>query len=204
MAKDFFDVDASETEWTRLKAIFDQMDALGFFTSFASSPPPGSLDQPSILHHWDLEARNIIVRRKIEDVDDKWEISKIIDLSVAPMLARKPPIWLWDFSEDDQHASYPEDYDGDTDLLEPDHYGPGRLTENDAWIKRKFESRLVEGLSQRYSRMDYKAYGDEAYGKGRWDRRLARFALQGMSSSYDNDRLDALERAWSIARLSFA
>jgi hypothetical protein len=122
-------------------------------------------------------------------------------LAAPAILTRKPPIWLWDFSDEFQESpnSIGSDYDGDVDLLDPKRYDStqGRLSEADQQGRARFESRLVEGLRGLYASFDKDAYLEEAYGKGRWIRRLARFAIHGASDSQDLTRFEHLDRDWT-------
>jgi aminoglycoside phosphotransferase (APT) family kinase protein len=108
----------------RLKEIYTEMEELGFFQERASL-------NPNVLYHWDLEPRNIIVKRRTTGCSSEisephhWEITGVLDwddaLSVPSILARKPPVWLWDFSDDESlPSSVLADYDGDVDLLPPE------------------------------------------------------------------------------------
>ncbi|KAL6990218.1 hypothetical protein U1Q18_052146 [Sarracenia purpurea var. burkii] len=167
---------------------------------------PGQLPV-SILYHWDLEPRNILVRPKngleSEHAQEtgEWEIDKVIDwdriLAVPPVLARKPPVWLWDFSYDSEHPSIPSDFDGDVDHFTPSRYDidSGRLSPDDQRIRQHFEENLILGLRNHYEGYDRASYLEEAYGKGRWLRRLARFAIHGASDNQDLERFHAFDRS---------
>lgn len=188
------------------------MKTLGFF-----DPQPASAEDTSsvrnILFHCDLEPRNILVKASSNDVEtsnnQNWRITSILDwddaLSLPPILTRKPPVWLWDFSDDDPDSeSIPDDYDGDIDLLPADWYAEssGRLSEEDLLIKLHFEECYVRKLKIHSPGMDMGIYYDEAYGKGQWIRRLARFALHGFSDSQDLKRLQRFEEEWKLYRLN--
>ena len=84
----------------------------------------------SILFPWDLEPRNILVKRKPSLMNEDsavdqvqlWEVDKGIDwdrvLAVPKILARKPPAWLWDTNSDNlDNLSGLSAYDGDIDIL---------------------------------------------------------------------------------------
>ena len=92
--------------WAQIIEIAKEMDSLQLLGSVN--------DNENVLYHWDLEARNVLVEQRLGN----WEITGVLDwdgaLSVPPVLARKPPIWLWDFSDD------PSDWDGDVDTYIPE------------------------------------------------------------------------------------
>lgn len=204
--------------WRRLCEIFEEMQALEFF----SSQNKACLSTAeSILYHWDLEPRNILVKQipipadnnytldETHESEVRWAIDKVIDwdraLAVPPVLARKPPVWLWDFSDDIGNSSISSDYDGDVDLLPPARYDidGGRLSPEDQRIKKHFEDNLILGLARMYKGYCRDVYLEEAYGKGRWIRRLARFAVHGAHNSQDLTRFYHLDNEWSTARSQY-
>lgn len=152
-----------------------------------------------ILHHWGLEPRNILVQREDEGTQSNWRISPVLDwdeaLSVPAILARKPPLWLWDASYDHSSASQPDGFDGDADLLPPDHYS--ELSGDAQRIKQHFEASFADKVLSISGIATMKTYVDEAYGTGRWIRRLWDFAKHGFGSNEDVNRLENLEREWS-------
>ncbi|KAG9757559.1 hypothetical protein KCU73_g4347, partial [Aureobasidium melanogenum] len=189
----------------RLKDIQAEMDELGFFEDRVS------LDS-NVLYHWDLEPRNIIADRKTTVSSDASEthhiqITGVLDwddaLSVPPVLARKPPVWLWDFSDDETlPSSVLAHYDGDFDILPAELYNEAGdcLSEADIQVKKFFESEIAEKLYGDSSPASREAYFDDAYGRGRWLRRLWRFALEGFSDNQHIDRFKEFDRAWSEYR----
>ncbi|ERF68863.1 hypothetical protein EPUS_04515 [Endocarpon pusillum Z07020] len=198
----------------RLQDVMQEMEALGFFE--ADLPFEKGMKEPrNILYHWDLEPRNILITPGFEtgvikDVQ-RWRISAVLDwddsLILPPILSRKPPIWLWDFSDLDAEINsfVPKDYDGDVDLLPADRYGEnsGRLSEDDRRIKTYFEANFVRALSLKNPHLDMAVYHDEAYGRGQWLRRLARFALDGFEDNRDAQRFDRFVEDWNRARPTF-
>ena len=194
-----FDVAGTITKmWQRLEAILEEMQQKGIFALQCKAAADVN---HSILYHWDLEPRNILVKKNGEKW--KWVIDMVIDwdrvLAVPPVLARKPPVWLWDFSDDSDRASIASDYDGDVDLLNPSRYvaDNGRLAADDVEIMRAFEHGFVERMKVVYEDYSREAYQEEAYGKGRWIRRIARFAIHGASDSQDLTRFEHLDNDWS-------
>ncbi|KAG9511753.1 hypothetical protein KCV07_g9947, partial [Aureobasidium melanogenum] len=190
----------------RLQDIQIEMNELGFFEDRASL-------NSSILYHWDLEPRNIIVERRStvasSDVSGTHhiQIKGVLDwddaLSVPPLLARKPPVWLWDFSDDETlPSSVLAHYDGHFDILPAELYNEAgdRLSEADLQVKEFLESEIAEKLYGNPSPASREAYLDDAYGRGRWLRRLWRFALEGFSDDQHIDRFKEFDRAWSEYR----
>ncbi|KAG9530162.1 hypothetical protein KCU93_g2727, partial [Aureobasidium melanogenum] len=188
----------------RLKNICDEMNELGFFESRIS------LDS-NVLYHWDLEPRNIMIHRKITSSDvsvaHDVQITGILDwddaLIVPPILTRKPPVWLWDFSDDETlPSSVLAKYFGDMDLLPPElyHDTSTRLSKEDLQVKEFFESEITNKLYGDSSPANREAYLDDAYGRGRWLRRLWRFALDGFHDSQDIPRFEDFDKAWSEYR----
>jgi hypothetical protein len=135
------------------------------------------------------------------------QITGVLDwddaLSVPPVLARKPPVWLWDFSDDETlPSSVLAHYDGDFDILPAELYNEAGdcLSEADIQVKKFFESEIAEKLYGDSSPASREAYFDDAYGRGRWLRRLWRFALEGFSDNQHIDRFKEFDRAWSEYR----
>lgn len=189
--------------WTRLIEILGEMRALEFLSATRTA-----CGVANVLHHWDLFPRNIIVSRTRitgeTSLHPSWRLDKVIDwddVKVVPVpLTRQPPVWLWDFSDDTSgHPSISSDYDGDVDLFATDRYAPKseRLSPENAKIKEHFEQCFIRGLRELDSSMTTDAYFDDAYGSGRWLRRLARFALHGGSYSQDFQRFQHFDRQWS-------
>lgn len=154
--------------WAQIIEIAKEMDSLQLLGSVN--------DNENVLYHWDLASRNILVEQRLGN----WEITAVLDwdgaLSVPPVLGRKPPIWLWDFSDD------PSDWDGDVDIYIPE--GQPCI---DHTLKEYFHEKIGKHLS---------TYIQDAYENGRWIRRLARFALYGFLTSEDFKRCDKFVRDW--------
>ena len=134
------------------------------------------------------------------------KIGKIIDwdelLVVPPVLARKPPEGFWDVSDDTEYSSLPIGYDADVDLLPTSRFGVvgiggARISTDDQQITQYFGDSLVQGQAKMHPGYNRTVYIDEAYGKGRWVRLLARFAFQGASDNQDLTRFNHIHREWS-------
>ncbi|KEQ59812.1 uncharacterized protein M437DRAFT_77916 [Aureobasidium melanogenum CBS 110374] len=190
----------------RLKKIYSEMDELGFFEDRASL-------NSNVLYHWDLEPRNILIERNTtvpsSDASEEHhvQITGVLDwddaLSVPPILARKPPIWLWDFSDDETlPSSVLAHYYGDMDLIPPELYSDARtrLSKEDLQVKKFFESEITTKLYGDTSSASREAYLDDAYGRGRWIRRLWRFALEGFYDSQHISRYEDFDKDWTEYR----
>ena len=198
----------------RLQTVVQEMETLGFFESQVAQHG-GETEPQNILYHDDLEPRNILVApisgSGQTGSSQRWKISSVVDwddaLVLPPILARKPPVWLWDFSDLDAEVNHsvPCDYDGDVDLLPTDRYGEGsgRLSEDDRRVKSHFEESFVRKLSMQNSNIDMTVYQNEAYGRGLWLRRLARFAIHGFGDNRDAQRFDRFVEEWDRARPTF-
>lgn len=187
----------------RLHEIYAEMEKLGFFQERPSL-------KSNVLYHWDLEPRNIMVKRCATTYSasnyapQRLEVTGVLDwddiLVVPSILARKPPVWLWDFSEDDTlPSSVLADYDGDVDLLPPGLYNEAsdRFSEEDSHVKQFFEVAICDQLYGDRGPASREVYLDDAYGRGRWLRRLWRFALDGFSDSQHIDRFKNFDKDWS-------
>jgi aminoglycoside phosphotransferase (APT) family kinase protein len=181
----------------RLQRICDDMQANNHFIRCQQR-------SKNVLHHCDLDPRNLLVRREDEGSKTKWTIVGVLDwddaLSLPTILCRKPPVWLWDPSYNRSSWVDHHRFDGDVDFLPTNHYDD--LEGDAAQIKRHFEeayTRAVMSTTEYSSREDYL---DDAYGTGRWLRRLARFAHHGFTYPEDARRLEHLEHEWELAMLS--
>ena len=132
---------------------------------------------PVVLYHWDLEARNIMV----EKTDDTWRICGIIDwddaLALARPLARKPPAWIWDF-----------DPEGFTGYLDNDHHPNNDLSDENLALKAHFDAAAAAVLPD---------YLEDAYGRGRWLRRIWTFARTGANNAWYVELIKELPRDWT-------
>lgn len=187
----------------RLKEIYTEMEEFGFLQERPSL-------NSNVLYHWDLEPRNIMVERSVDvcssntSASHRLKATGVLDwddvLVVPSVLARKPPVWLWDFSDDESlPSSILAKYDGDVDLLPPELYNEvgNRLSEEDFQVKQSFETAIINQLYGELGSAGRKAYLDDAYGRGRWLRRLWRFALDGFSDSQHIDRFKNFDKDWS-------
>lgn len=149
-------------------AMLEALDREGVF---AQSP------YPIILHHWDLEPRNLLVE---QDSAGAWRITGIIDwddaLVVPRPLARKPLDWIWDF-----------DPEGFTGYMDTDHHPKLDLSNDMKDLKARFDTLAAEKLD---------GYLEDAYGSGRWLRGIWRFAKLGIYSTWYLDLVELLFKDW--------
>ena len=151
-----------------LLAMIEELDHEG---AFKNTP------FPIVLHHWDLEARNIMVEKTS---DDRWKICGVIDWdgahAIPRPLARKPHDWIWDY-----------DCEGFTGYFDNDHHPNLLLSEEQLALKTHFDTKAAAALD---------AYLEDAYGHGRWLRRIWLFAKNGLGSMWYLDLAKELERDW--------
>ena len=161
-------------KFERLSGIIAEMRSLGFFEECSIAP--------NVLYHWDFEPRNLMV----EGVDGQYKVTGVLDwdevLSVPLVLARQPPAWLW--LPEKKAASSQDWWDGYVDELE---LGPAEL-------RTLFEQKMEERVGSKYA--------EDAFGKGRWIRKVWRFLLDGFQSSEDFKRYNRFIRDWDSYRES--
>ena len=161
--------------FARLSEIIAEMRGLGFFEECSVAP--------NVLHHWDFEPRNIMVER---GTDGQYKVTGLLDwdgvLSVPLVLARKPPAWLW--LPEEKKATSSLDWGWDVDELD---LGPVEL-------RAPFEREMEKRVGSKYT--------EDAFGKGRWIRRVWRFLLDGFLGSGDFRRYDKFIEEWNCYRES--
>ena len=158
----------------KMLAMLEEMDEEGFFN-----------DQPFpvVLHHWDLEPRNLMVSK----ASGFWKISGVIDWDGASALptplARVPPRWIWRLPHT---YLYSED-----DYLNNDQYGDPELPNQNKELKAYFDTRIEAVLP---------GYTEDAYERGRWMRRIWHFAKEGAYKPCEWEFLDQLPEEWAARR----
>ena len=133
---------------------------------------------PVVLNHWDLEPRNIMV----EKINGVWEICGVIDwddaLALPRPLARRAPDWIWDFEQQEF-----------TGFLDNDHHPNPKLTDEGVALKAYFDAQAAKVLDE---------YLEDAYGSGRWFRRIWTFARHGNSgNSWYLDLIHQMPEDWA-------
>lgn len=94
-----------------LLSMLEDMESEGFF---ADQP------LPIVLHHWDLEPRNLMISQASDT--GAWTIHGVIDwddaIAVPRPLARKPPVWIWHFPDEEPEGFLNDDQFPDPELSE--------------------------------------------------------------------------------------
>lgn len=185
----------------KLQDIIQDMDRIGWFSEADKAP------SKSVLHHWDLEPRNILIEQIDSDPSSPWRITGVIDWdhphALPPVLTMKPPIWLFDASDDSElPGEVQEYYDDDFDWMPLGYYqkeNAQHFNANGVKIKQRFEEAIVKHLySEQYGANAHAKYLDDAYGRGRWLRRIWRFASEGLTERPTHwRRLEQLDREWT-------
>lgn len=133
---------------------------------------------PVVLHHWDLEPRNVMV----ENSTGTWKICGVIDWDdsqcVPRPLARRPPEWIWDA----KGATF-------TGALNNDFDTTVELPEDAKTLKAYFDTKAEEALP---------GYLEDAYGRGRWLRQIWLLARDLMSSTFLLDRAIHMRKLWDL------
>jgi hypothetical protein len=116
----------------------------------------------------------------------KWEITGLLDwddaLAVPLVLTRTPPSWLW-LDEEARSSNW---YCGGADRDMP----PSRdLTANELLIKAHFNQIMMQKSP---------SYLEDAYHRGVWLRRVARFAIHGFRTGMDWQLYDRLVADWKV------
>lgn len=185
----------------KLQDMIQDMDHIGWFSEADKAP------SKSVLHHWDLEARNILIDRADSSSSSPWRITGVIDWdnphALPPVLTMKPPIWLWDASDDSElPKDVQEYYDNDFDWMPLEYYqkeNPQHFNADGVKVRQHFEAAIVKALySEKYGEKAHAKYLDDAYGRGRWLRRIWRFASEGLSLYPTHwRRMQQLDREWA-------
>ena len=143
--------------YEKMKKILDTLDAQGSFDQH----------QPIVLHHWDLEPRNIMV----SPTDNGYEITGVIDwddaLALPRVLGRRAPDWIWDFEKE-----------GFTGYLDTDFHpkADSELTHDNLALKGYFDSKAAMVLGDEYL--------EDVYGTGRLLRRIWTIVQEGSFSTW--------------------
>jgi len=153
--------------YNELLAIIDELDNEGTFSDGPS---------PVVLHHWDLEPRNIMVEKR----DGTWKICGVIDLddtlALPRPLARRAPDWIWDFN-----------CEGFTGYLDNDHHPNNKLSEEQLALKAYFDTKAAAALP---------GYLEDTYGRGLWLRRIWTFARAGAGSQWYVELIRSMQPDW--------
>ena len=159
-------------------AIQSYREILTIINTLSSEGAFANAPFPVVLHHWDFEPRNIMV----ENSTGTWRVSGIIDwddaVAVPRPLARRPLDWIWD-SERESYTGY----------LNTDHQPKSleRLNAEQRELKATFDALAAKKLQN---------YAEDAYGHGRWLRRIWLFAKEGGDTMFYIELMELLIKDW--------
>jgi len=169
------------------------MDHLGWFSKADKT------FSMSVLNHGTIHDEQILVERT-EDPSNPWRLTGIIGFdeaeTVPAVLNKRPWSWVWDVHEaaevlprEDQFGWTQDVDDLPTDLP--------YLNDDDLKVKQRYENVLIEKLYvPQYGENAREQYFDDAYGRGRWLRRLLSFARGDMVYSATKYRFNKLISDW--------
>ncbi|THY32414.1 hypothetical protein D6D00_01682 [Aureobasidium pullulans] len=176
-----------------IKDIINDMYTLGWFSEDIDASPG------SALSYWHQSAEKTLVE-KTDDPANPWRVTGFIgwdDSEALPVvLTRAPAAWLWHgFNDDKLDRDLVYYYQGDMDILPVEMPW---LTTEDLAIKQRYEDVLVEKLyTPQYGENARARYLDDAYGRGRWLRRVFKFAREGLCRMLDYHRFNAFHQEWN-------
>lgn len=187
-------------EMAKIKDILQDMKEMGWFES-------SELQGRNVL--WNVDLRDIMVDKT---ESGSWHIQGMLDweaaLSLPSVLARGPPVWLWDRSDDDILPYRVKKYyhNGCWDYLPLGLYQEQSLrffSADDKKVKERFETVMIEKLYSQYGEKARDVYLDHAYGRGRWLRRIWRFCYVGIwDIPLHLYRLSLIEKEWKEYKLA--
>ena len=154
--------------YRQLLIILDELETEG---AFKDGP------FPIVLHHWDLEPRNIMV----ENSSGVWRFCGVIDwddtLALSRPLARRASDWIWELDGGPVYTGYPDN----------DHQPNEDLSEESSSLKAYFDAKAALCLPR---------YLEDAYGHGRWLRRIWTFARAGAADMWYMEMIKELIEDW--------
>lgn len=154
----------------------------------------------SVLDHGTMNDKQILVERTA-DPSDPWRLTGIIGLddaeTVPAVLNKRPWSWVWDFHEAAEVLPR-EDQFGWTHDVDDLPMNLPYLDEDDLKVKQRYEDVMIEKLYvPKYGETAREQYFDDAYGRGRWLRRLFDFARGDMVYAATKYRFNKLVSAWA-------
>jgi len=168
---DFIHDIVRNSHFKNLHKVLKQMGDAGYFTNASRGK--------CVLWHWDLSSENVLIQKSD---DGNWKVSGIIDfddcVSVPKIIASTPPSWLW--INEALHGYYVwQGYKLD--------YNPWGVQGEDLAVKLYYD----------HLAKDSPHYDDDTYGKGKWIRRLAEFALTDrFHSNEDYEDYELILKEW--------
>lgn len=167
----------------RLKEMVAEMHRLGYFQGTGSV-------HSTTLSHPDLHYGNIMADR--DAATGRWAITGIIDwdeaLAMPHVMANRSLEWIWSgpLYADQELAMQ---WTGDLDFV------PAAKMASLPDGRRELKARLDEYMAGLDS-----TYMDHAYGRGRWIRRVAKFAIGGWQDNRDDKTSGWILKEWARVR----
>ncbi|TEY79504.1 hypothetical protein BOTCAL_0044g00370 [Botryotinia calthae] len=165
--------------WDELSNMAKQMQTAGLFSK---------RDTDCVMWHWDIAFRNILIEK---NTLGKWELTGLLDWdmlkSVPLVLTRAPAVWIW-CDEGDRSSRWIQG------LCDKETTPSRALTLQELLLKGYFEQIM------QHADPNYMA---DTYGRGVWIRRLAHFAVHGITAIEDFDKQAQLVRDWNRYYKSF-
>jgi len=171
------------THVTELQHILSQMIDLEYFVDY------DRLDS-TVLSHSDLHGGNVLLDQM---QDEEWDVTGILDWENARAMPRVlAPCsleWMWsdELYEDGDLAFL---WTGDLDFVP---------RTNAAGISPK--NRQLKQAIDAYMASTDSAYFDKVYGRGRWIRRVAKYAISGWHDNRDDTMTEWLIKEWAEHKL---
>ncbi|KAM0127445.1 hypothetical protein ACHAO1_009501 [Botrytis cinerea] len=165
--------------WDDFSNMAKQMQTAGLFSK---------RDTDCVMWHWDIAFRNILIEK---NTLGKWEVTGVLDWdmlkSVPLVLTRAPAVWIW-CNEGDRSSRW---FQG---LCDKEITPSRALTLQELLLKGYFEQ-IMQRADPNYMA--------DTYGRGVWIRRLAHFAVRGITAVEDFDKYQELFRDWNKYYKSF-
>ncbi|KAI9725370.1 MAG: hypothetical protein M1828_003220 [Chrysothrix sp. TS-e1954] len=165
-------------DWRTLLAMLNDMESLGWFEEYDS-------EYPIVLRHSDLYPRNIMGKPPVDDEDTDIKLTAVVDwdqtTAVHRVLARRPPHFLWEPLDDMLRGCWQEDSDfySKEELYPEENVGYSVKAHFDYYMTKRSPS-----------------WKDEAYGRGRWLRRIAKLALSDLDSPTESKAFCWVHEQW--------
>lgn len=174
-----------------LKKILQSMVSRGYFANLETI-------RDCVLSHGDLHTHNIVVLQDDHKTDNndngdknskEWKLAGLIDwdtaCSIPRILSHQPLEWLWaDHLYEDQELLMR--WTGHLDFVPEDKWDsmPKHMSELKQRIDH-YASSIIPG------------YAENAYGRGRWIRRMAKFAMVRISDNRESTMLEWMIAEWA-------
>lgn len=169
------------------------MDHLGWFSEADKA------FSMSVLDHGTINDKQILVERTA-DSSDPWRLTGIIGFddaeTVPAVLNKRPWSWVWDVYEAAEVLPRDDQFGWTRDVDDLPMNLP-YLDEDDLKVKQHYEDTLIEKLYvPKYGESAREQYFDDAYGRGRWLRRLFGVAREDVVYAGSKYRINKLISDW--------